>query len=435
MLPVNTRITICHPVGCATYRDMGKKRGSQGFLVMSKHWAANGSGERSAESETSGELSANGAYSDDAVVSDEAVEAQLVSTDEPAEQSPAAAEQIDEASVSEAAGDAFATPETAVADDEAAAAVVAEDDAAAAATAEDDAAVAATAETEVVEPVPADEGSLFVAELVRSMRATASLERAKIGEDTEQKRQAHIGLVRAREASEADRMRELAGEDMKAIEDWAEGETKRIQLERERRASELHQDLETSLAEHRSKIDREIETAEAAIATYQAEVDAFFARLDRETDLVVIARQAALRPVFPALSAVAAPVAAASVAATEFPTTTSDEPRAGTDGGPSGAGTSGSTGTGVGVMDPSAEPQPVESWAAQPDAQPEPVPAGAPDDTDRSGEAIQSAEPAVAAAGANHGTIGSLFVSVPVLHPMSWLRREANGGNPPNGEG
>jgi hypothetical protein len=401
---------------------------------MSKHWAANGSGERSAESETSGELSANGAYSDDAVVSDEAVEAQLVGTDEPAEQSPAAAEQIDQASASEAAGDAFGTLETAGADDEAAAAVVADDDAAAA-TADDPAAVAAAADPEVAEPVPADEGSLFVAELVRSMRATASLERAKIGEDTEQKRQAHIGLVRAREASEADRMRELAGEDMKAIEDWAEGETKRIQLERERRASELHQDLETSLAEHRSKIDREIETAEAAIATYQAEVDAFFARLDRETDLIVIARQAALRPVFPALSAVAAPVAATSVAATDAPASTSDEPPAGTDGGPSGAGTSGSTGTGVGVMDPSAEPQPVESWAAQPDAQPEPVPAGAPDDADRSGEAIQSAEPVVAAAGANHGTIGSLFVSVPVLHPMSWLRREANGGNPPNGEG
>ena len=228
LLPVNTRITICHPVGCATYRDMGKKRGSQGFLVMSKHWAANGSGERSAESETSGELSANGAYSDDAVVSDEAVEAQLASTDEPADQSPAAAEQIDQASASEAAGDAFGTLETAGADDEAAAAVVADDDAAAA-TADDPAAVAATADPEVAEPVPADEGSLFVAELVRSMRATASLERAKIGEDTEQKRQAHIGLVRAREASEADRMRELAGEDMKAIEDWAEGETNRIQ--------------------------------------------------------------------------------------------------------------------------------------------------------------------------------------------------------------
>jgi hypothetical protein len=391
---------------------------------MSKHWAANGSGERSAEPETSGELSANGAYSDEAVASDGA-EAQVASADESAEQSPAAAEQTDETSVSEAAGDATGTLESAGADHEAAVAVAADDDAAA----------AATADPEVVESVPADEGSLFVAELVRSMRATASLERAKIGEDTEQKRQAHIGLVRAREASEADRMRELAGEDMKAIEDWAEGETKRIQLERERRASELHEDLETSLAEHRSKIDREIETAEAAIATYQAEVDAFFARLDRETDLVVIARQAALRPVFPALGAVAVPVAAASVEVAEAPATTSDEPPAGTDGGASGAGTSGSTATGVGVMDPHAEPEPVESWAAQPDAQPEPVPAGATDDAGRSGEAIQSAEPAVATAGANHGTIGSLFVSVPVLHPMSWLRREANGGNPPNGEG
>jgi hypothetical protein len=392
---------------------------------MSKHWAANGSEEPSVESETTGGSSANGASSEDAVGPDGSAEAQVATLEQPTDESPAAAEHPEEASVSESADDAIGMPVS----------EVAADDEAAIAVADDDATDAVAVDDEVAEPVAADEGSLFVAELVRSMRATAGLERAKIGEDTERKRQAHIGVVRAREASEADRMRELAGEDMKAIEDWADGETKRIQLERERRASELHEDLETSLAEHRSKIDREIETAEAAIATYRAEVDAFFERLDRETDLVVIARQASLRPVFPTLEAVPAPLGAASADATEASASTWEEPPAGTDGSAGGAGTSGADGAGVGVMDPRAEPEPVESWAAQPDAEPEPVSGRASDDADQSGDPLQPAEPAVAAAGANHGTIGSLFVSVPVLHPMSWLRREANGGNPPNGEG
>jgi hypothetical protein len=212
----------------------------------------------------------------------------------------------------------------------------------------------------------ADEGSVFLSELVRAMQTTAGVERVKLGEDTERRRKEHIDQIRARETAEADRLRELASEDLKAIEAWADGETKRIQREREHRATERQGDLEASLSEHRSRIDREIERVETAIAQYRADVDVFFESLDNETDLMVIAKRAARRPIFPTLQPVGR-----------------SEPAA------------------VGVMDPQAAPDPFESWAAK-------------------SEADAEAESAAAAGDFSQGqNVRSLFESVPVLRPMA----------------
>src|SRR5258706_44972 len=205
------------------------------------------------------------------------------------------------------------------------------------------------------------------------------------------RRLAHIEQVRAREASEADRMRELAAEDMKAIESWADGERQRIQLERHRRATELHEDLDLSLAEHRAKIEREIEGVDKAIAAYRAEVDAFFEGLDRETDVVQIAQHAAWRPVFPTLDAIAEPVAV-PVAETPAEVSTTDAPPSGSDDNNGASGTGAGAGTTeptvVGVMDPAASAEPAESWATTPEASPEPVPVEASGAADQGGEAI-----------------------------------------------
>jgi hypothetical protein len=215
---------------------------------------------------------------------------------------------------------------------------------------------------------------------------------------------------------------------MKAIESWADGERKRIQLERHRRVAELHEDLDQSLAEHRSKIDREIEGAETAIAAYRAEVEAFFDGLDRETDVVVIAQQAAWRPVFPTLDLVAEPVAVPSADMVTTDDSTTYDPPSGSDEGDAGAGSADSEPAVVGVMDPEAPVEPAESWTTSPETDREPVAGEASGDLDGP-EADHPAEPVTAAAGANHDALGSLFESVQVLRPMAWLRREANGGD------
>jgi hypothetical protein len=272
-----------------------------------------------------------------------------------------------------------------------------------AATAE--AAAAAAAATAAAEP--SDQGSEFVAELVRAMQAAAGLERARIGEDIDRRRQQQIDEVQARKASEADRMRELAAEDVQAIDAWVEVETARIQLERERRATAVREDLETSLAEHSTKIDREIETLERGISIYRAQVEAFFDSLDGETDPILIAQKAASRPVFPALGAAAEAVAVASpVEATEVEPSSVDEPSV------------------VGVMDPGAGTEPVESWAASADSSPEFEPEALDDvATDGAVPVRDDAQAEAPAVSASVGGPGALLKSVPAKRPMSWLWR------------
>jgi hypothetical protein len=147
-----------------------------------------------------------------------------------------------------------------------------------------------------------DGGATFLAELAGAMRATAANERKRIDEDIDRRREEHLGTINERRDSEAARMRELAADDLKAIDAWAQGERQRIDEEREQKATALQQDLDTSLAQHASQIDGEVAGAEAAIAGYRQEVEAFFAKLDAETDPVEIARLASQRPAFPDLA-------------------------------------------------------------------------------------------------------------------------------------
>jgi hypothetical protein len=230
-----------------------------------------------------------------------------------------------------------------------------------------DEAVAAAIEGEATEYADADadvdDGSVFMAMLVRAMQTTASVERIRVAENTERRRQAVIDKVRARQATEANRMRELASEDMRAIDAWAEQETKRIQHERERRAMEVNEDLQTSLAGHHRRIDREIEGIEAAVTTYLADVETFFAALDRETDLVAIAQQAGRRPVFPSLDTASETIAAGDSAESQIEGVTP-----GTDDQAIEAPL-------VGVMDEQASADPLQAWGAEPGTSQEGAPA------------------------------------------------------------
>jgi hypothetical protein len=332
---------------------------------MSEQWPQLGSESADRESEAQGSFSQNGAGAEDAGDAAAGSAEDAVATSEaPADETATTSGDAEEASLAESA---------------------------------DDPTAAATA----AEPADAVDGSTFQNELLRAIRTTAGLERIKTNEDAERRRQSHVDLVRAREASEADRMRQLAADDMAEIEAWADAETKRIQLERERRASELNRDLEMSLAEHHAKIDHEIDAVELAIASYRTEVGVFFDELDRETDLVLIAQQAARRPEFPTLDGIGAMGGEAPAAATP-----GDEA--------SGAGPRPAEPAVVGVMDPAAPAEPAEAWTAP---------------SEPSSEAAEPAEPVGAAPGASQASSGPLIQSVPVSRPMSWLRRESNSGD------
>ena len=304
----------------------------------------------------------------------------------------------------------------------------------------------------VAEPPPSgavDDGTAFLAELVHAFQTTAARERARIGEETQRRRQALVDQVRAREAAEVERIRELAAEDMKVIEAWVAGEKDRIRRERERRATELKEDLELSLSEHHSKIEAEIQSVESVMATYLADVEAFFEHLGDETDLVTIAQQAAKRPAFPTLDSLATRGATDAPDAVEEEPVTAEASPTGVDDEPGGAETvAAGAATAivgeetpdeaepalVGVMDPPAPAEAVESWAGPPEASPEPVPAGSSDAVGDGGAASETAEPVTAAIGASGRNSDSLLRSIPVSQPMGWLRRHVTSGDETNGE-
>src|SRR4051794_7283664 len=141
----------------------------------------------------------------------------------------------------------------------------------------------------------------FLDDLAKAMRTTAAAEQARDSEITDQRRQSHLDAIRAREALEAEELRELAKEDVKGIDAWSDGEIKRIKLERERRIASRREQLQVRLEEHRLVIASEVEAVENAISGYRLETERFFDRLGSQTDPVEIARQAGTRPPFPDL--------------------------------------------------------------------------------------------------------------------------------------
>ena len=121
----------------------------------------------------------------------------------------------------------------------------------------------------------------FLDDLAKAMRTTAAAEQARDAELTEQRRQAHLDSIRAREALEAEDLRELAKEDVKGIDAWSDGEIKRIKLERERRIASRREQLQVRLEEHRMVIASEVEAVEAARRAYRVETSSeFFDRLE-----------------------------------------------------------------------------------------------------------------------------------------------------------
>jgi hypothetical protein len=152
-----------------------------------------------------------------------------------------------------------------------------------------------------------DDRLKFLTDLTAVMQTTAATERARNAELTESRRKTHIDSIRAREAMEAEELRELAKEDVKGIDAWSEGEIKRIKLERERRIASRREQLQIRLEEHRTVIGREVDAVEGAVGSYRAEMDDFFTRLGGQTDPVEFARQAGSQPGFPDLTKVGTP--------------------------------------------------------------------------------------------------------------------------------
>jgi hypothetical protein len=143
--------------------------------------------------------------------------------------------------------------------------------------------------------------SRFLADLVRAMRSTAEENRDGLVESLLAEGKTSVEQIHARSAEEVDGLRRVADEDVAGIKDWSKAEIARIRTETEERIAERKQELELSLEGHAALIEREIEHVQARIAEYEAEMDAFFARLEAIDDPSEFASVAAEMPEPPSL--------------------------------------------------------------------------------------------------------------------------------------
>ena len=155
--------------------------------------------------------------------------------------------------------------------------------------------------------------SRLLADLVRAMRSTAEESRSSLVESMRTEGTGSVERIHARSTEEVDGLRRVADEDIASIKDWSKAEIARVRAETEERIAERKQELELSLEGHAALIEREIEHVQARIAEYEAEMDAFFVRLEEIDDPSEFGSVAAEMPEPPSLEEASATARAAAL--------------------------------------------------------------------------------------------------------------------------
>ena len=155
--------------------------------------------------------------------------------------------------------------------------------------------------------------SRLLADLVRAMRSTAEESRTGLVDSLRNEGNTSVERIHARSAEEVEGLRRVADEDVVGIKDWSKAEIARIRAETEERISERKQELELSLEGHAALIEREVEHVQARIAEYEAEMDAFFVRLEEIEDPSEFGAVAGEMPEPPSLEEASAAARAAAL--------------------------------------------------------------------------------------------------------------------------
>jgi hypothetical protein len=150
----------------------------------------------------------------------------------------------------------------------------------------------------------AGDGNLL-GELARAMHETARSQYQRLNADLERRRAEQIEAIAERANTVTETLKADSETDIGSIDVWAKAEAEKIKLERLRRIDARREQLSAELGREETIKEREIFAIEVAIDAHRNEMELFFGRLERETDLTAIARVASTMPPFPSLDDVA----------------------------------------------------------------------------------------------------------------------------------
>jgi hypothetical protein len=173
----------------------------------------------------------------------------------------------------------------------------------------------APSQTEPAGAPPARRATKFMAELSHAMQAAAEHARNETMERFQAEAKTVVEEIHARATSEVAELRRKADDDVAAIRDWSKAEIARIREETESRVAARKNGLESEIEAHAATVDARAERVTTVVAAFEAEMSAFFDRLNAEEDPTRIATMAETMPDPPSLEAVAASIVAAEAAA------------------------------------------------------------------------------------------------------------------------
>jgi hypothetical protein len=158
---------------------------------------------------------------------------------------------------------------------------------------------------------PARRATKFMAELSRAMQVAAENARGETMARFEVEAKGVVEDIHAAATEEAADLRRKADDDVAAIREWSKSEIARIREETEARIATRKGGLDVEVEQHGALVEARIERVATVVSAFEAEMAAFFERLNAEEDPTRIATMAETMPDPPSLADVVAALAAA----------------------------------------------------------------------------------------------------------------------------
>lgn len=133
-------------------------------------------------------------------------------------------------------------------------------------------------------PVTSRRANPLVAGLVRAMRDASQTARDESLARFAETAKARVEGIHAESADATAAIRRQSDADIAGIRDWSKAEMARIREETEERIAARRRRLEQEVDEHAARLEHHIELVQAAVATFEAEMEGFFKALLAEED-------------------------------------------------------------------------------------------------------------------------------------------------------
>lgn len=150
-------------------------------------------------------------------------------------------------------------------------------------------------------PMKARRDNPLVAGLVRAMRDAAQAAQGESLTRFAEAAKARIEAIHTESGEAAAAIRQQSDQDISGIREWSKAEMARIREETEERIADRRRKLELQVDEHAARVEHRIEIVKKAVATFESEMERFFATLLAEEDPAKLAGFAEQLPEPPSL--------------------------------------------------------------------------------------------------------------------------------------